>query len=123
MIVTEGGKNIYPEDIEASFSDLKSCEEYCVFAANYLWPKGSMQNEKLMIVVRPTADANLEALVEEIRHKNRALADFKRLSSYTIWREDFPRTASQKIKRIELAKTVATHSDRDEALVALGEGA
>src|SRR3989440_10480400 len=38
MIVTEGGKNIYPEDIETVFDGLP-VKEYCVFAANYVWPK------------------------------------------------------------------------------------
>src|SRR5256886_7920166 len=37
MIVTEGGKNIYPEDIENVFEDLP-VKEFCVFAANYTWP-------------------------------------------------------------------------------------
>src|SRR5271169_1549163 len=38
MIVTEGGKNIYPEDIETVFDGLP-VKEYCVFAANYVWPQ------------------------------------------------------------------------------------
>ena len=37
MIVTEGGKNIYPEDIETVFDGLR-VKEYCIFAANYIWP-------------------------------------------------------------------------------------
>ena len=40
MIVTEGGKNIYPEDIETIFDGL-AVKEYSVFAANYIWPKKS----------------------------------------------------------------------------------
>ena len=40
MIVTEGGKNVYPEDIEAAFAGIDECEEYSVFAANYLWQIG-----------------------------------------------------------------------------------
>ncbi|HEY7617510.1 MAG TPA: AMP-binding protein, partial [Terriglobales bacterium] len=35
MIVTEGGKNIYPEDIEGVFEGLP-VKEYCIFAANYV---------------------------------------------------------------------------------------
>jgi len=35
MIVTEEGKNIYPEDIETSFEGL-SVKEFCVFATNFL---------------------------------------------------------------------------------------
>jgi len=45
MIVTEEGKNIYPEDIEAAFESL-AVKEFCVFAANYIWPKRSMADEK-----------------------------------------------------------------------------
>ena len=38
MIVTEEGKNIYPEDIETVF-DALPVKEFCVFAANYIWPR------------------------------------------------------------------------------------
>ena len=51
MIVTEGGKNIYPEDIEAVFDDLP-VKEFCVFAANYLWPQKTLGNEMLVLVLR-----------------------------------------------------------------------
>src|ERR1700719_3711045 len=51
MIVTEGGKNIYPEDIEAVFDGLPA-KEYCVFAANYLWPTKELGREALLIVLR-----------------------------------------------------------------------
>ena len=46
MIVTEEGKNIYPEDIEAVFESLP-VKEFCVFAANYIWPQRSMVGEQL----------------------------------------------------------------------------
>ncbi|PYU09050.1 MAG: hypothetical protein DMG34_00205 [Acidobacteria bacterium] len=51
MIVTEEGKNIYPEDIEAVFESLP-VKEFCVFAANYIWPRRSMVGEQLIIVIR-----------------------------------------------------------------------
>src|SRR5882724_9068616 len=50
MIVTEGGKNIYPEDIEAVFEPLP-VKEFCVFAANYIWPQRSMVGEQLLLVI------------------------------------------------------------------------
>jgi long-chain acyl-CoA synthetase len=110
MIVTEGGKNIYPEDIEATFDDLPDCEELCVFAANYVWPTVSEKDtaakvdEALVIVVRPSeGDAPSEALLEELRERNRRLPDFKRVSGYVVWTDEFPATASLKIKRNVLA--------------------
>src|SRR6202022_818437 len=50
MIVTEEGKNIYPEDIESVFEGL-AVKEFCVFAANYVWPERSMVGEQLVLVV------------------------------------------------------------------------
>src|SRR5215831_11877383 len=51
MIVTEEGKNIYPEDIEGVFESLP-VKEFCVFAANYVWPKRSMVGEQLILAIR-----------------------------------------------------------------------
>ena len=56
MIVTAGGKNIYPEDIEAVFDGLP-VKEYCVFAANYLWPQKQLGNEMLVVIVRFGAES------------------------------------------------------------------
>jgi long-chain acyl-CoA synthetase len=119
MIVTEGGKNIYPEDIEAVFDDLDDCEEHCVLAANYVWPTGSLTDEQLLIVVRPKDDAPTTRLVEGLRTRNRKLADFKRLSGYVVWAEEFPRTASMKVKRNVLRDELAECLERDNALVEL----
>ncbi len=51
MIVTEGGKNIYPEDIETAFDGLP-VKEYCVFAANYVWPQKKLGREMLVMALR-----------------------------------------------------------------------
>lgn len=123
MIVTEGGKNIYPEDIEAAFEDLDDCEELCVFAANYLWPTGKLTDELLMVVLRPVrADGNGEpsdALLAELRKRNRRLVDFKRLNGYVVWNAEFPRTASMKIKRAALALQITSERSREQAMRAL----
>jgi long-chain acyl-CoA synthetase len=119
MIVTEGGKNIYPEDIEAAFEGLL-VKEFCVFAANYLWPESSMTGEMLVIVLRlePGREFN-EALQRELAERNRRLPDFKRVRGYTIWDRDFPRTASLKIKRIELAEQIRASTERAAAVATL----
>jgi len=118
MIVTEGGKNIYPEDIETVFDGLP-VKEYCVFAANYVWPKKELGGEQLVLVLRLEQNQRSDSrLLEEIAGRNRRLPDFRRVSGYLIWEKDFPRTASMKIKRQVLAEDIGK-SVGQEAMVGL----
>ena len=113
MIVTAGGKNIYPEDIEAAFDGLP-VKEFCVFAANYLWPQKTLGNEMLVLVARLEQNQQLDdRLREEIVARNRRLPDFKRVAGYVVWEKDFPRTASLKIKRCDLATEIGTGATRE----------
>ena len=118
MIVTEGGKNIYPEDIENTFDGL-AVKEYCVFAADYIWPGKKLGQEMLVLVLRLEPGQEFsEVLKQEIITRNRRLADFKRVGAYLIWEKDFPRTASMKIKRTELAEDMGKTLGR-AAVIAL----
>jgi len=119
MIVTAGGKNIYPEDIETVFEGLP-VKEFCVFAANYLWPGSAVTREMLVIVLRLESGHEFDqALRRELAERNRRLPDFKRVRGYVIWDRDFPRTASLKIKRIELAEQIRTSTERATAVATL----
>ena len=112
MIVTEGGKNIYPEDIESAFQDLP-VKEFCIFAVNYVWRKQTLIGEQLMIVLRLEPGHELTpSLITDLQARNQRLPDFKRVSGYLLWDEDFPRTASLKIKRGVLAEQIALRLDQ-----------
>jgi long-chain acyl-CoA synthetase len=112
MIVTEGGKNIYPEDIETVFDGLP-VKEYSVFAANFVWPKKELGRENLVLVLRLEQNQKFDGkLLEEISARNRKLPDFKRVGGYLIWEKDFPRTASMKIKRQVLAEDIGKSVER-----------
>jgi len=111
MIVTDGGKNIYPEDIETAFDGLP-VKEYCVFAANYIWPAKSLGPEMLILVLRLERGQEGqvqefgEQLKQEMIARNRRLPDFKRVGGCLVWEKDFPRTAAMKIKRLVLAEEI-----------------
>jgi long-chain acyl-CoA synthetase len=111
MIVTEEGKNIYPEDIEAVFESLP-VKEFCVFAANYIWPKRSMVGEKLVLVIHLEQGQQYDdALLQDINARNNRLLNYKRIHGVILLDEDFPRTASLKIKRNALAECLANQDN------------
>lgn len=107
MIVTEEGKNIYPEDVESVFESLP-VKESCVFAANYIWPQRSMVGEQLILAIHLEPGQSLTpALRKEITARNNRLLNYKRVRGIVLVNEDFPRTASMKIKRNVLAERLA----------------
>jgi len=94
-------------------------KEFCVFAANYVWPQRTMTGEQLVLVVHlEPGQALADALREEIAARNRRLLSYKRISGYVLWEEDFPLTTSLKIKRTVLAEQLAK-LDRSAAVIPL----
>jgi long-chain acyl-CoA synthetase len=118
MIVTEEGKNIYPEDVESVFESLP-VKEFCVMAANYVWPQRTMVGEQLILAIHLEPGQSLTAaLRQEITARNNRLLNYKRVRGIVLVNEDYPRTASMKIKRNELAERLAK-LDRNGAVLEL----
>lgn len=112
MIVTAGGKNVYPEDIESAFAEVP-CEELVVFAANYLWPERTMVGEQLIAVVRPSDEDFRGVLIRA----NRKLPEHKRIEAVLEWSDEFPRTASMKVKRPKLADALRERTQRSDLVL------
>ena len=118
MIVTEEGKNIYPEDIESVFESLPA-KEFCVFAANYIWPQRSMVGEQLVLALHlEPGQTYTDELRRDITARNNRLLNYKRIHGVVLLDEDFPRTASLKIKRNVLAERLS-QLDRATAILPL----
>jgi len=104
MIVTEEGKNVYAEDVEQAFEGLP-VKEFCVFAANYIWPSRSMVGEQLVLVIHLDHGQSFsDELQKEIAARNSRLLNYKRVHGIVLYNEDFPLTASLKIVRVALAE-------------------
>jgi long-chain acyl-CoA synthetase len=90
MIVTPGGKNVYPEDVESAFGDLPGVKEHCVFAAHYVWRDRAGRDERLLLVLRPepsqypTILADYEGFKQSIELRNRRLVDFRRVGAFVL---------------------------------------
>jgi len=113
MIVTEEGKNVYAEDIEQAFDGLP-VKEFCVFAANYVWPSRSMVGEQLVLVIHLEPGKTFsDELKQEIAARNNKLINYKRIHGVVIYDEDFPLTASLKIIRVALAERLGRSKRED----------
>lgn len=116
MIVTEEGKNVYAEDVEQAFEGLP-VKEYCVYAANYIWPSRSMVGEQLVLVIHVEPGKTFtEELRQDIAGRNRKLINYKRIHGIVIYNEDFPLTASLKIIRVSLAERLG-QLERNQAVL------
>jgi long-chain acyl-CoA synthetase len=83
-------------------------KEFCVFAANYIWPQRSMVGEQLLLVIHlENGQTYNDELEKAISFLNGRLLNYKRVHGIVVFEEDFPRTASLKIKRNLLAERLA----------------
>ncbi len=115
MIVTEEGKNVYAEDVESAFEGMP-VKEFCVFAANYVWPQRSMVGEQLVLVIHlEPGQTFTEELKQEIAARNNRLINYKRVSGVVVYDEDFPLTASMKVIRKVLAERLG-RLDKEQAV-------
>ncbi len=115
MIVTPGGKNVYPEDVESAFGGV-DVDELCVLAADFVWPRTGLVDEELLLVVKAPIHERA-AQLRALRRQNRALPEHKRVHRVLWWDDAFPRTASMKVKRDALASTLRERAARDQSEV------
>lgn len=98
VIVTPGGTNIYPADLESALrkqSEVKDCVVVGI-------ERGGNSEPCAVVILRATAD--LGAVVQRA---NESLAEYQRMHIWFEWpQEDFPRTNTQKPRRNLITETV-----------------
>ena len=99
VIVTSAGVNIYPEDIELVLGRQPEIKAGVVIEI-----EGPHGPEPLAVLILRDAHANAEAAVSRV---NELLAAHQQIRRWFAWQgEDFPRTATQKVRKQLVAEVV-----------------
>lgn len=114
MIVLSGGKKVFPEDVEAVLESSPKFSEICVFGAKRT---GGAKDgtEDIFVAIVPsqeslaqyTDEKTLEdEMRKEVKTLSMKLSSYKRPSNIIITKEPLPRTATKKVKRNDVKKTL-----------------
>ena len=109
VIVTEGGKNVFPEEIEDHFQLYDDIDQVCVIG--YLVDK-AMKSEGIRVLIYPAEkysksvggdkaviEKHMAEIVEEV---NKELQSYKKITKITVVDAPMPMTSTKKIKRFEV---------------------
>jgi long-chain acyl-CoA synthetase len=106
LIVTPGGKNLSPEELEENLTKSNYIEEALVFSPDdktiqaLIYPNFEQVSGRLEAMGLVVSDENVWELIKaEIRSMNHDLEAYKRISNFAIRFDEFPKTTSRKIKR------------------------
>lgn len=98
VIVTPGGLNIYPEDLEEALRRQPEVKDCAVVGID----RGGNAEPCAVVILRESSQA--ESVVQRA---NQSLAEFQRMRLWFEWpQEDFPRTHTQKPRRNVIAEVV-----------------
>lgn len=108
-IVTPGGTNVYPEDLESALRRQPEVKDCVVVGID----RGGNAEPCAVVILRD--HANTESVV---KRANESLAEYQRMRTWVEWPgEDFPRTSTQKPKRSVIADAVRRTLDQPDAAV------
>lgn len=103
VIVTAAGVNIYPEDLEEVLNRQPEVQASCVMAV-----PGERGDEVLAVVIMKHLGADTTAA---IARANESLGEQQKIRRWYLWPElDFPRTATEKILKREVAARIQTRN-------------
>jgi long-chain acyl-CoA synthetase len=106
VIVTKGGKSVFPEEIEEKLTKSAYIEEALVFSPDdktiqaVIYPNLDEVRDVLGSIGKELSDENIWELIRsDIKKANENLEAYKRISHFAIRFEEFPKTTTRKIKR------------------------
>lgn len=114
MIVLQGGKKVFPEEVEAVLEKSEYIAELCVLGEKRTFGAKDGAEEVTAVIV-PKEDLYKQHSSEEVEKMVKAdvkvlsnqLTQYKRPSNIIIVREPLPRTTTRKVKRLEVKKLIS----------------
>lgn len=105
-IVTDSGKNVYPDEVEARYRDLPCVKEICVLGV----PNAGGTGESVHAVIVPDFDkgseydpSTLERTIREtVSHVGETVPSHQRIQTVHFWRRELPKTSTLKARRGEI---------------------
>jgi long-chain acyl-CoA synthetase len=110
IIVTEGGKNVFPEEVEDHFQLYNEIEQICV--CSYVKDK-DMKIEGIRAIVYPSEalrnkyaegkvlQTKVQTVIDQV---NKGLPSYEKIEKLVISMQPLPETSTKKVKRFEVAK-------------------
>ena len=116
MIVLGGGKKVHPEEVEEVMSKSDYIKEICVLGKKATAGLKAGTEEVFAVIV-PNLDAFdaakkqdkgfiREKISSEINILSENLAEYKKISDFTLYFDELPKTSTRKIKRKEVLERI-----------------
>ena len=120
MIVTHGGKKVFPEDIESYYSQIDKVQEICVVGID---KNGGMGEEPGALIVpfepKVREEGGRAKVETEIRRESKALSaklpDYKRLKKVIFRTSGLPKTTTMKVRRFLVKESIVEGLSRDKS--------
>jgi long-chain acyl-CoA synthetase len=107
VIVTPAGMNVHPADLEAALRQQPEVKDCVVVGVEMSQAAGDLL-PCAVLILNSGASGNDAAKI--VASANLLLAEYQRIRRWYLWPEhDFPRTATQKPLRNQIAQTVVRH--------------
>ena len=104
IIVTDAGKNVYPEEVELRYRGIPGVQELVVLSM-----PGNGRGERVCAVVVPqprATEQQLELIRSAIAARSADVPSYQQITQVEIWWDDLPKTATLKVKRGKLREAL-----------------
>jgi long-chain acyl-CoA synthetase len=104
IIVTDAGKNVYPEEVEFRYRGIPGVQELVVLSM-----PASGRGERVCAVVAPqpgTTEPQLEQIRSAIAARSAGVPSYQQIAQVEFWWADLPKTATLKVKRGKLREAL-----------------